>query len=410
MLNNTINHNQLQEWTSIVTEQLPLLTKPQATVLALLSFGMVLVKSCALTSVGLTLAVLLGVKENTIRQRLREWCYNQKDKKGLKRSQLHVESCFPFLLRWIISWWNGNQLALAVDATTLKDVFTVLAVSVVYRGCAIPVAWTILEGNQKRAWTEEWLRMLAGLKPGIPEDMTVMVMTDRGLYSPRLFRAICGKGWHPFMRVNARGYFYAEGTGYFRPLPSFAPKPGTYYKGRGIAFKKNKVKCTLLACWEEGMKEQWFILTDLPPEASEACWYGMRAWIEQGFRMTKRGGWQWHRSRMKEPDRASRVWLAISVTTIWLLSAGGEADQSIPESTFLEVTADLMEMKQQRKTTRLRFVRRIHRISVFRRGWIAIFVSLIHHQSLPLSRFIPEPWTRISNRYLNIGKQKAMKC
>jgi hypothetical protein len=34
---NTKNHNQLQEWTSIVTEQLPLLTKPQATVLALLT-------------------------------------------------------------------------------------------------------------------------------------------------------------------------------------------------------------------------------------------------------------------------------------------------------------------------------------------------------------------------------------
>jgi hypothetical protein len=152
--NNIINHNQLQEWTSIVTRQLPHLTKPQATVLALLSFDMVLVKSCTLTSVGLALATLFKVKENTIRQRLREWYYHQEDKKGLKRSQLHVESCFPFLLRWIINWWNGSQLAVAVDATTLKDVFTILAVSVVYRGCAIPIAWTILEGNKKKAWTE----------------------------------------------------------------------------------------------------------------------------------------------------------------------------------------------------------------------------------------------------------------
>jgi hypothetical protein len=88
------------------------------------------------------------------------------------------------------------------------------------------------------------------------------------------------------------------------------------------------------------------------------------------------------------------------VATIWLLSAGGEADQSIPEGTFLDVTADLMGRKRQRKTTRLRLV------SVFRRGWIAIFVSLICHQSLPLSYFIPESWTQVSNTYLNIGKQK----
>src|SRR5439155_8271965 len=31
---------------------------------------------------------------------------------------------------------------------------------VVYRGCAIPVAWTILRAGQKRAWRREWLRML----------------------------------------------------------------------------------------------------------------------------------------------------------------------------------------------------------------------------------------------------------
>ena len=399
--NNTINHNQLQEWTSIVTGQLPHLTKPQATVLALLSFGMVLVKSCALTSVGLTLAALLHVKENTIRQRLREWCYNQEDKKGRKRNQLDVESCFPFLLRWIIHWWNGNQLALVVDATTLKDVFTVLAVSVVYRGCAIPIAWTILEGNKKKAWTVEWLRMLALLKPGIPEDMTVIVMTDRGLYSPRLFRAICRQGWHPFMRVNAGGYFYAEGTGYFRPLRSFAPKPGTYYKGYGIAFKKNPVRCTLLACWEEGMEEPWFILTDLPPEASEACWYGMRAWIEQGFRMTKRGGWQWHRSRMESPDRATRLWLGVSVATLWLLSVGGEIDESIPASTFLDISGVLGEARRQRKATRLRLV------SVFRRGWIAIIVSFIRHETLPFGHFIPEPWTEVSLEPYIMSFQKS---
>ena len=104
----------------MVTEQLPHLTQPRASVLAL-------VKSYALTSVGLVLAALFKVKENTIRQRLREWCYNQEDKKGLKRSQLDVESCFPLLLRWIINWWNASQsldpfgLAVAVDLDQEAD-------------------------------------------------------------------------------------------------------------------------------------------------------------------------------------------------------------------------------------------------------------------------------------------------
>jgi hypothetical protein len=32
------------------------------------------------------------------------------------------------------------------------------------------------------------------------------------------------------------------------------------------------------------------ILTDVPPEASDASWYGLRAGIEHGFMVTKRAG------------------------------------------------------------------------------------------------------------------------
>ena len=81
------------------------------------------------------------------------------------------------------------------------------------------------------------------------------------------------------------------------------------------------------------------LLTDLPPEASTACWYGLRAWIEQGFKITKRAGWQWQRTHMTQPDRAARLWLAVAVATLWLLSVGGEAEETIPASTVLDVTA-----------------------------------------------------------------------
>ncbi len=53
--------------------------------------------------------------------------------------------------------------------------FVVLAVSVVYRGCAIPVAWTVLPATHKHAWRGEWLRMLRQLRPAVPPTMTVFV-------------------------------------------------------------------------------------------------------------------------------------------------------------------------------------------------------------------------------------------
>ena len=381
----------LAEWTSCIRTHLPLLSKPQATVLALWSLGMVLARSCALSAVSVWLAALLQRKDNTVRQQLREWCYEAQAKRGTQRQALVVEDCFMPLLRWVLGHWQGTQLALALDATTLGLRFTVLAVSVVYRGCAIPVAWTILPANQPAAWRCRWLRMLRQLRPAIPTGHTVIVLADRGLYAPWLFRRIVRLGWHPFLRINRGGTFRPDPQATYRPLLGFVPYPGTRWRGTGTAFKspQRRLRCTLLACWEEGYTEPWLILTDLPPEASDAGWYGLRAWIEQGFKITKRAGWQWQHTRMTQPARAARLWLAVAVATLWLLSVGGWAEDTIPASTLLDVSAALAHQRRQRRATRLRLV------STFRRGWITIVVALLRQTPLPLGAFRPEPWPRV---------------
>ena len=390
----TFGIQQLDQWVMAVAEHLPQLSKPQATVLALWSFGMAVVKSCALTTVMLFLANLLRVKENTMRQRLREWCYGREDKRGKKRVDIEVQSCFPFLMRWVMDWWQGTQVAIALDATTLSLNFTVLSISVVYRSCAISVAWTITKGNAKGEWNRHWFRMLQLIRPSIPDHYTVIVLTDRGLYSPKLFRHIHTMGWHPFMRINACGTFRPAGERRFLPIQSFAREPGQCWRVTGIAFKSSRIPATLLAYWAEGMEEAWFILTDLPTQACDAWWYGMRAWIEQGFRTIKRGGWQWHQTRMKDPRRAQRLWLAVSVATLWLVSVGGEAEVNagIPECAIPDIVDFLVQPTRKCRKRRMRKATMLRLVSIFRRGWITILVSLIRHDPLPLGRFIPEPW------------------
>ena len=374
------------QWTQLVATQLPHLSRPQATVLAWWSLGMVLARSCGLTAVSAFVASLQHRKENTVRQQLREWCYEAPAKRGAQRQALAVEACFAPLLRWVLHWWHGPQLALALDATTLGDRFVVLAISVLYRGCAIPVAWAVLPATAPGAWKAEWRRLLQQLHATVPATMTVIVLADRGLYARWLFRAIVHLGWHPLLRVNAGGLFRPQGRARWQWLSRFAPRPGTRWQGAGTAFKTAPVPCTLLACWEPEQAERWLLVTDLPPAASTAAWYGLRAWIEQGFKLTKRGGWQWQRTRMTHPARAARLWLAVAVATLWLVSVGGVAEDAIATSTVLDVTAVLGAQRRQRRATRLRLV------SVFRRGWITILVALLRHEPLPPGRLQPEPW------------------
>ncbi len=258
-------HDGLSEWTSTVSTELPHLSKPQATVLALWSYGIACTRSCGRRTVAVFLALLLRQKVGTLEQRLREWCYTASDKRGSQRQSLDVTTCFVPLLRWIVRLWTGTSLALAIDATTLSDRFVVLSVSVVYRGLGIPVAWTILPAGEKRAWRREWLRMVRLLRPAIPPQWTVLVLADRGLYARWLFRRIVRLGWHPFLRINQGAKFRPTGQAKWYWLREVCGQRGQRWRGAGTAFisKESQLTCTLVAWWGDGYKDPWFILTQL---------------------------------------------------------------------------------------------------------------------------------------------------
>jgi len=362
----------LYQWAATVASRFPTLSRPQAFALALWSFGLVLARSCGLSSVALALAPLLGRPDNTLRQRLREFYQEAGRKRGPRRRQLDPAACAAPLLAWVVSGWGGRRLALALDATALAGRLTVLAASVLYRGCAIPVAWAVLPGNEPGAWLPHWRALLARLRAALDGSWTVVVLTDRGLESAELFRAVAALGWHPLMRAKAVGHFRPAGWHRFYPLAAFAARPGARWAGAGEAYQRPAARlgCTLLACWGEGHHDRWLLLTDLPPSAADPAWYAYRAWVEQGFKVAKSAGWQWQRSRMTDPARAERLWAAVAVATLWLLEVGGAAEAAVPPETLPAV--------------------RRHR--VFRRGLALILAALLRGEPPPGGRFVPEDW------------------
>ena len=244
-------------------------------------------------------------------------------------TELDVSLCFAPLLRWVLTWWCSDRLALAVDPTLKGDDTTAIVISVVYRGCAIPVAWRILHANKPGAWMDPIVELLQALAPAVPEDMTVIVLCDRGLASPKLWKQILAQGWHPYMRYPKNVTFCAEG-GRRLPARAFVPRPDTAWTGSGTAFSKATVKrrCTLLAVWYVEQEEPWIILTDLPPDEVGVSWYALRFWIELGFKAVKSLGWQWQKTRRTDPARISRHWFVLSVATLLTLAYGTRVEDA----------------------------------------------------------------------------------
>ena len=73
------------QWRTTIMHHLAHVSKPQATVLALGSFGMVLARSCALTAVSLLLAAGMQRKAQTVHQQRRAWYDDVPRKRGAKR-------------------------------------------------------------------------------------------------------------------------------------------------------------------------------------------------------------------------------------------------------------------------------------------------------------------------------------
>ncbi len=248
------------------------------------------------------------------------------------------------------------------------------------------MAWTILPAGQKERWRPIWLRMLRQMRPAIPRDWTVIVLADRGLYARWLFRRIVRLGWHPFLRINTRSKFRPAGKAQWYWLSDLVGEVGQQWHGRGTCFKDRdgQLDCTLLAWWGDGYADPWFVLTDLDPRVSAVRWYGLRGWCEQGFRCTKRGGWQWQQTQMTDPLRASRIWLAMAVAMLWTVSVGSDLE--------IGPTSDMPDLPDLRLLLGTSAVRRIR---LFRLGRLWLLVTALTTQTLPLpTRLVPEPWPK----------------
>jgi hypothetical protein len=265
----------------------------------------------------------LGVPVPATRARLREFLYDGADRAAPCATSLEVESCFAPLLGGVLDWWTGGELPLAIDATALRGRQVVLSLSVLYRGSAIPVAWVVLPHRGKGAWLPHLERLLTLLAPAVPPTMTVLVMTDRGLWSPRLWRSIRENGWHPLMRIRPDATFAPAGQPRCRAR-GLVSGTGWYWVGEGVAYKEKakQLACTLLVVWGHGQHEPWLLLTDLPPDEVDGRWYGLRVWIELGFRALKSFGWHWERTRRTDPARIARHWLVLAIATLLDLAVG----------------------------------------------------------------------------------------
>ena len=155
------------------------------------------------------------------------------------------------------------------------------------------------------------------------------------------------------MRINAEGNFRPLGMSRYRPLADLLPQVDTLWYGTVTCFSRPsaRLKCTLLAYWRKSCETPWLVVTDLPPADSDPLWYGMRMWIEHGFKDDKRGGFRWEQTKMTDPARAARLWLVLALAHLWTMSVGGEAEIAALDLPLPTLAPPFAQLSQSRLVT-----------------------------------------------------------
>lgn len=376
--------SQYYQMLEAVASRFPNLRPAQQRGLTLWTYGTILAGSACLNAV---VAALLTLGQwDSVRQHLREWLRDGQDKVAPCQTEVDVTLCFGPLIRWVLAWWQGRDLALAIDPTLHGDRVVSLAVSILYRGSAIPIAWHILPANQEGAWMGHLLRLLRLIRRELPAKWHVLVLYDRGLWSPRLWKRIRDLGWHPLPRLSAATTCVPIGQGR-QPARSLVPGPGHAWVGPATVFRDRPRRRfgTLLVVWAAGEQEPWVLLSDLAPEKVGVWWYSLRIWVELGFRALKGVGWQWQKTRRRDPERVARHWLVLAVATVWVLAYGTRAEDAdlrgLPPGRLRVVPKPLPEPR----------VVKPRQVSVFRRGltWLR---EHLHRRLWTHVWLAPEPW------------------
>jgi hypothetical protein len=169
--------------------------------------------------------------------------------------------------------------------------------------------------------------MLKVLAKAVPQEWTVLVMADRGLYAPWLYRAIQANGWHPLLRVKKNLTFREREEPAWSSMGSRVKRTGRGWQGRGMWGEQGEqMEGTALVRWEEGYDEPICVVCDLLPKQAKVGWYQMRFWIEDEYKDGKRGWLHWEQTKMTKPERASRLWVILAIVLQKAILLGGRLE------------------------------------------------------------------------------------
>lgn len=220
------------------------------------------------------------------------------------------------LIRTFLCGWSGQAMLLVLDTSMLNDEYCLIEVCLVWGGRSLPLAQIVLEHASAMVGFEQYRPALEAVNALLPQAVEVTFLADRGFMHGELMRWLTQQGWDWAIRaksdllVTLHPYQVQSLEQLFPQKDEVALFPNVQILG--------DITCHLAVAQWSGAKDTWAVLTNRPLSLQTFHLYGQRfGGIEPHFKDYKSGGFNVERSRLRDAQALSRLFMLLAIAQ-WL--------------------------------------------------------------------------------------------
>jgi hypothetical protein len=242
----------------------------------------------------------------------------------VKHKHITTDALWLPFARPLLAGLAQLPVTLLLDGTTAGRGCVVLMASVVYRGRAIPLLWTVVKGKKGHLPEALHCALIGRLQELIPPDATVTLLGDGEFDGIELQSRMRARKWEYVCRtattilISAAERVFTVGD-----LPLARGEAVYLVDVRMTAKQYGPIM--LLGVWDAKHKEPLYLITSLADADDAFERYRVRFRIECMFANHKSRGFRIDKSHLAAPERLERLLIASSLAYVWIHGVAGFA-------------------------------------------------------------------------------------
>jgi hypothetical protein len=203
-------------------------------------------------------------------------------------------------------------ITLALDATTLKDDFWLLEITVSFNGRGVPLYLQCWKGlNESYSYWDRVRGVLANLKEILPNGYFFEIVADRGFQGDAMFKICKESGIDFIVRINDSYMVKLPDGKEYIQLSRFNDG---YYVTESLGKKTQTPEinlCVNSKKLENGETAKWYLVSNRRELSREMMTerYSTRFWIEEGIKDLKsKLHWEKYTEKIPQKERLEKVY------------------------------------------------------------------------------------------------------